>query len=72
MKQLVLTLDDILSGGRMGAAIEEQLRDQSIFITGGGVGPEDVDCITMKFTRYPLGFVIFFVVIQPPSPLNRS
>ena len=50
MKQLVLTLDDILSGGRMGAAIEEQLSDQSIFITGGGVGPEDVDCITMKFT----------------------
>lgn len=65
-------LNDILSGGRMGAAIEEQLRDQSIFITGGGVGSEDVDCITMKFTRYPLGFVIFFVVIQPPSPLNRS
>lgn len=72
MKQLVLTLDDILSGGRIGAAIEEQLRDHSIFITGGGVGPEDVDCITMKFTRNPLGFVIFFVVIQPPSPLNRS
>ena len=47
MKQLVLTLDDILSGGRMGAAIEEQIRDQSIFVTGGGVGPEDVDCITM-------------------------